>query len=64
PLEANRWYALRYRVTSQGTTISVDGQPVYSENKAYTRFPRSSVGVNGEGPAVIDVKKFVVRPIE
>ena len=63
-LEANRWYTLRYRVTSQGTTVSVDGLSVFSENKTYAKFPRSPVGVNGEGPAVIDVKKFVVRPIE
>jgi hypothetical protein len=61
PLEPNRWYALRYRITPQGTNITVDGASVFAEDHVYGKFPRSPVGVNGEGPAVIDVKKVVVK---
>lgn len=64
PLDANRWYTFHYRVTSQGTNITVDGVPVFAETKAYRKFPRSQAGIHGEGPAVIDVKKFVIKRIE
>ena len=64
PLEANRWYTFHYRVASQGTNITVDGVPVFAETKAYRKFPRSRAGLHGEGPAVIDVKKFVIKRIE
>lgn len=63
-LQPDRWYTLRYQVTQRGTNITVDGLPVFSDNKGYQAFPRSAVGVNGAGPAVIDVKKFIVRPVE
>jgi hypothetical protein len=63
PLEPNRWYVLRYRITPQATNITVDDVPVFAENYQYGRFTRSPVGVNGEGPAVIDVKKMVVKPL-
>ncbi|OYV86037.1 MAG: hypothetical protein B7Z73_12455 [Planctomycetia bacterium 21-64-5] len=64
PLEPNRWYTFHYRVTRQGTTITVDGVPVFSENQVYGKFPRAAVGVTGWGNAVVDVKKFVIRPLE
>lgn len=64
PLQPNRWYTLRYRVTKQGMNISVDGRQVFAEANAYGGFPRAAVGVNGMGPAVIDVKRFIVRPVE
>lgn len=64
PLEPNRWYEFHYRITRQGTTIMVDGVPVFTENRAYSKFPRGPVGVTGAGNAVVDVKKFVVRAVD
>jgi hypothetical protein len=65
PLEANRWYALRYVVTRQGITISVDGAVVFSEQREYPAIPRSSIRVHrGRQASTIDVKKLVVKPLD
>ena len=63
PLEPNRWYTFRYLVTPQSTTIFVDGQSVFGENQFYKLSRPSPVGVNGAMGSVIDVKKFVVKPL-
>lgn len=64
PLEPNRWYALRYLATRQGTTVFVDGAPIFSQPRVNNRFPASIVGVNGAVGSIVDVKKFVVKPLE
>jgi hypothetical protein len=65
PLEANRWYALRYVVTRQGITISVDGAVVFSEQREFPTIPRSSIRVHrGRQASTIDVKKLVVKPLD
>ncbi|HUY89872.1 MAG TPA: hypothetical protein VMV10_14145 [Pirellulales bacterium] len=63
-LEPNRWYSLLYRATRQGTTIFVDGAAIYRGSKVNDRFPGSVVGVNGGAGSTVDVKKFVVKPLE
>ncbi|HXT60941.1 MAG TPA: hypothetical protein VN699_20040 [Pirellulales bacterium] len=64
PLEANRWYALRYVVTPQGITISVDGAIVFAERKNYPKMPRSHIRIYGSQGSIVDVKKLVVKPLD
>lgn len=64
PLNANHWYTFRYRIERQGTLITVDGLPVFTERHDYGKFPLAPVGVRAREPAVIDVKKLVIRPLE
>ena len=63
PLEANRWYEFRYIIAPQGTSISVDGSSIFADNRSYEKFPPSPVGANG-AESTIDVKKFVVKPLD
>ncbi|HEV7224471.1 MAG TPA: hypothetical protein VGN42_17315 [Pirellulales bacterium] len=64
PLEADRWYALRYVVTPQGMTISVDGAVVFTEAGDYRGAPRSHVMVHGWQDSIVDVRKLVVKPLD
>ena len=57
-------YSFVCRHATRGTTITVDGVPVFTENQVYSNFPRAPVGVTGAGDAVVDVKKFVVETVE
>lgn len=64
PLQPHRWYTLRYRIGRQGTLISIDGVPVFTESHTYGKFPKAAIGVGRQGPAVVEVKKLVIKPIE
>lgn len=64
PLAENRWYEFHYVITPQGTTIAVDGEVVFDERNNYAAIPRSPVGVYGARGSVVDVKKFVVKPLK
>jgi len=64
PLEAGRWYALRWVVTDREVSVFVDGKPVFNELHVNPRFPPSSLWVSGVYGSVVEVRKIIVRPLQ
>ncbi len=59
PLEPNQWYTLRWRVTEIGTSISIDGKVVFSEQRSNNLSAKRPVIV-ASGDSVVDVKSLSV----
>jgi hypothetical protein len=60
PLQANRWYKIRWIITSKGMALFVDKRLVFKETRAYS-LPSSPVMVYGSHGSVVDIKSFSVR---
>jgi hypothetical protein len=62
PLGPNKWYELRWRLTTTGMKVWVDGKLVFEEDQPYDLSAREPVAVQAFD-SVIDVKSVVVRRI-
>jgi hypothetical protein len=62
--EPNQWYVMRYNITAPLRTAFANGLTVYTEKPQTNRFlgtgPVTIFGANNE---VIEVKKFLVEPL-
>jgi len=63
PLAPNTWYTLRWKIDIDGMEVFVDEKSVFSEKQKYDlsvaeRFDVAAVN------SVVDVKSFVVKPLE
>jgi hypothetical protein len=63
PLAANTWYTLRWRLTSTGTTISVDGLQVFSQKGKFALTEKYPIRV-GASEHAVDVRSVVVTPVK
>ncbi len=61
PLKANTWYTLRWRLTAEGMSVSVDGKVVFAEQRAYDLSAPSRITVKA-ATSQVDVKEFSVLP--
>jgi hypothetical protein len=63
PLVPGKWYSLQLRVAKAGMEIRIAGRIVFSEARKYDLSTKSTVAVKSYD-SDIDVKSFVVRPIQ
>jgi uncharacterized protein YeaC (DUF1315 family) len=63
PLQPNVWYTLRWQLTEQGMTVSVNGKTVFSEKRQYDLSMPRPVQV-GTYDSIVDVKSFTVQPLK
>lgn len=59
PLKTNTWYTIRWRLTAEGMSVSVDGKVVFAEQRAYDLSTPSRISVNAV-TSQVDVKEFYV----
>jgi hypothetical protein len=62
PLEANKWYTIRWKITDKGTEVAVDGKVVFTEVRAYDLSKGAPVEMYAHDSAV-DVKSFNVKSV-
>jgi hypothetical protein len=62
PLKANTWYTLKWRLTEEGTQVSVDGQVVFEEKRKYQITTSTPISVRAMA-STLDVKDFRITSI-
>jgi hypothetical protein len=62
PLKPNTWYTIKWRLTEDGTQVSVDGKVVFEELRAYDLNAPAPVVVRSMN-SVIDLKEFHITPL-
>jgi WD40 repeat protein len=62
PLASRTWYTLRWKITSKGMEVTVNGARVFAEVRSYDLSFRHPLRVGG-GDSVVDVRSFVVRQL-
>jgi hypothetical protein len=62
PLETNRWYTIRWKITEVGMEVAVDGKTVFTEVRRYDLSNGAPVEMYAPDSA-IDVQSFHVKPV-
>jgi WD40 repeat protein len=63
PLMPGTWYTLGWRITEKSMEVTVNGKPVFKENRKYDLSVRRPYRV-GASESFVDVKSFIVRSLK